>query len=47
MLGSKISGALENNSFAVYFMHLRLRMEHKEDYMQVGQSKVEIRLQDS
>lgn len=25
MLGSKISGALENNSFAVSFMHLKLK----------------------
>ena len=37
---NKIPNALENNSFAVSFMHLKLRGEHKEDYMEVGKSKV-------
>ena len=48
MLGSKISGALESNSFTTYFMHLGLWREvHKEDCMEVGESKVRIGLQDS
>ena len=33
MLGRKISHAPENNSFAVTFMHLKLREECKEDDM--------------
>lgn len=32
---TKISMALENNSFAVSFMHLKLRRDLKEDYRQV------------
>lgn len=41
MLGSKISGALESNSFAASFMHWGLRREaHKEDRMELGESKV-------
>lgn len=44
MLGSKISNALENNSFAFSFMHLELRKEFKEDYTKVGESKVGIGL---
>lgn len=39
MLGSKISNAPEKNSFAISFMHLRLRTECKEDYLGVGESK--------
>lgn len=42
--GSKILNALENKSFAVYFIHLRLRREPEEDYMEVGESKAGIRL---
>lgn len=42
MLGSKISNAQDNNSFATAFMHLRLRREFKEDYMRVGESKIRI-----
>lgn len=33
MLGTKILNALENNTFATSFMHLRLRREYK-DYME-------------
>lgn len=40
---SKISNTLENNSF---FMHLRLRRKFRGDYMEVGDSKVGIALQD-
>lgn len=47
MPGRKISNALENNSFAVSFVPLNLRREYKEDYMEVGKSKVKIGLQDS
>lgn len=32
MLGSKIKKAPENDSSAVSFMYLKLRMESKEDY---------------
>ena len=31
MPGSKISNTPQNYSFAVSFMHLKLRREHKED----------------
>lgn len=34
-----ITNAPENNSFAVSFMDLKLRSEHKEDYAEVGESK--------
>lgn len=44
---SKNSNALENDSFAVPFIHLLLGREHKEDYMRVGESKIGIKLQDS
>ena len=37
----------QNPSFAVSFMHLKLRREYKEDYMKVGESKVGIGSQDS
>ena len=47
MKGSKISIAPESNSFADSFMHLNLRREYKEDYMEVGESKLGIGLQDS
>ena len=44
---AKISDALENNSSEVSFMNLKVRREHKEDYyMEVGESKVGIGLQD-
>ena len=46
MLGSKISVALENNNFAVSFIHLQLRRDHKEDYIMMGESKAGIGLQD-
>lgn len=45
MSGSKTSTALENNSFAVSFVHLKSRMEYKEDCMKVGESKVRTGLQ--
>ena len=41
MPGSKISNALENDSFAVAFLYLELK-ECKEDHMKVGESKVGI-----
>lgn len=47
MLGSKISNAPETESLAVSFTHLKLRREHEEDYMKVGESKVGIGLQGS
>lgn len=34
-------------SSAVSFMHLKLRRERKEDYTKLGESKVEIGVQDS
>ena len=37
-LGSKISNALESNSFAAFFMNLKLRSESKQDYMDMGES---------
>ena len=46
MKGSKIVNSPENNSFAVSFIHLRLRREPKEDYTEVGESKAGIGLQD-
>ena len=46
MLGSKISNALKNNRFAISFMHVRLRREHKEDYLRVEGSRVSIGLED-
>ena len=39
MSGSENLNAPENNSFATYFMHLRLRRECKEDYKEVGKIK--------
>lgn len=39
MPGNKIRNAPENNSFALCFMDLKLGSEHKEDYMEVGESK--------
>lgn len=47
MLGSKISVAAENNSFAVSFKYLKLRREFIEDFMKMGGSKVGMGLQDS
>lgn len=47
MQGSKISNAPENNNFAASFMHLKLRRESKENYMEVGESKAGIGLQNS
>lgn len=38
MLRSEISDAVEMDSFAMSFMHLVLRREHKEDYTEVGGS---------
>ena len=46
MLGIKISNALESNSFAVSFMHLKLKRGHKEDYRKVGESKAGVGLDD-
>ena len=40
----KTSDAPEKDSFAVSFVHLKLRQEPKEDYMKVGESKVRIGL---
>lgn len=38
--GSKIADALENNSFTISSMHLKLRKEcKKKDFMKVGESK--------
>ena len=47
MPGSKISNVLESNSFAASFMYLKLRRGCKKDYMEIGESQVGIRLQDS
>ena len=47
MLGSKIWNAPENYSFVASFMHLKLRKEPKENYMEAGTSKVGTGLQDS
>ena len=47
MPGSRISDALENNICAVSFLHLKLRRGGKEDYMEVGENKAGIGLQDS
>ena len=47
MPGSKTSNALESNSLAASFMHLGLRRECKEDYMEVGESKTGIGLQNN
>lgn len=44
MLGSKISNAPENNSFATSFMHLKFRKGRKDYYKEVGDSQVGIRL---
>ena len=41
------TNAPESNSSAVSFTHLNLRKEQKEDYMEVGESKAEIEIQDS
>lgn len=43
--GSKISTAPKTNNFAASFMRLKLRREHKDDYLEVGDSKVRIGLQ--
>ena len=40
MLETKISNALANNSFTTSFKHLKLRKEHKEEYLKVGARKV-------
>ena len=42
MLGSKISKAGEKNSFAVSFLHLKLRRGCKEDSRKVRESKAGI-----
>lgn len=47
MLGRRISSALENNRFALAFIHLKLRRDIKEDYKEGGESKVGIELQES
>ena len=39
--GSKISNALENKSFVVPFMHLKLRREYREDHMKVERANWE------
>ena len=36
MPGSKILNTLENDDFAVSFVHLELRRNDKKDYMEVG-----------
>lgn len=41
MPGNKISKALENDSFAISIMHLRLR---RKDYMKVVERKIAIEL---
>lgn len=47
LLGNKIANAPENDSCAVSFMCLELKREHKEDYMEVRESKGWSGLQDS
>lgn len=42
-----MSNAPKNNSFAIPYMHLRLRREFKEDYREMEESKAGFRLQDS
>ena len=44
--GTRYSGAPENYSFAISFMHLELR-GFREDYLKMRGSKAEIRLQQS
>ena len=39
MLKSKVPNALENNSLAASFLHLKLRWDGKEGYMAVGECK--------
>lgn len=41
VLRGKLSNALENNSFAVSFVLLELWREHKKDYREMGESKVQ------
>lgn len=41
---SKLSASVKNYSFAIYFMHLKLRKGHKADCVKVGESTVGIRL---
>lgn len=43
--GNMISNAQGNESFAVYFTHLKLRREQKEDYVKVGDSEAGTGLQ--
>ena len=47
MLRSKISSALENNSFAAPVTNLKTRRKRKEEYMEVEESKTDIGLQES
>ena len=44
---SKILNALENNSLAASFMHLKWREDSEDDCTEVGESKVGIGLQES
>ena len=47
MQGNTIANAQENNSLAASFIHLKLRRWHKEDYVEVGESKAGTGLPDS
>ena len=40
MSRSKTSNALENNGFAVFLIHFKLRRECKEDYTKMGGSNL-------
>lgn len=39
LLISKISNAPKYDSFAISFLHLKLKRDHKEDYMKAVDSK--------
>lgn len=47
MLGSEISDAPENQSLAVFMMHLTLRRKTKEEDVKVGETKVGVGVQAS
>lgn len=47
MLGSKISNTPDNNGFTVSLMHLKSKRGHKEDYTEMGESKMGVGSQDT
>lgn len=47
MLGSKISNTPDNNGFTVSLMDLKSERGHKEDYTEMGESKMEVGSQDT